>query len=249
MSGMVIFKVFVRSTPRCLYVLRYLDKNIEMINSLCAGVKIEKLNDDEIDEELIDMFQQKKITRLPAMLAPDGKVFIGIKQITDVFDKNLTAARNGERLNPVTGGIAGDGNTELGTNPDMADFWMREMYAGRDKHGRLIARKDKDEREDESGDLERRMADYNRNVPRHRRAGGGHERNIDIPERGRRATRVDDDYVDNVADEEDIEESPPRRANTRAPRTTNLAATGDVTGDDMDRRMLAAWIDKTPTEE
>jgi hypothetical protein len=255
MSGCVTFKIFVRSTAKCLEILRYLDKNITTINAVGAKVQVEKIVSEEVDDDLLHLFRQKGISRLPALLAPDGKVFIGLKQITDVFDRNINNMANNKRFAAGGGdGGAGSyidyeagGNAELGSNPDMTDFWMRELYSGCDRRGRYIPRKDKDEREDEGADIERKLADYRRRVPKHRRTDRGQERDIDMPIRGRRAPRDDDDdaYDDNVADSDD--ESPPRRG--RGGRAPPMAPTGDIKGDDMDRRMLAAWIDKTPTEE
>lgn len=252
MSRIKIFKLIVQPTETCLELLRYLDKNIGDVNSLGAGVQIEKISNDEIDEDLIETFRKKGITRLPALLAPDGHVFIGLKQVIELFEKNLNSSRTGARAGPITDPYGGPANdAELGSNPDLTTFYMRELYSGCDKRGRLIPRKDKDEGNDdeEGGDIEKRLSDYRRNVPRHRRTDTGRERDIDPAprQRGRRHEELTEDD-DNIADDEDEydEPAPPRRGNNG--RSTRLSSTDDSRGDDMDQRMLDAWMANNPNE-
>lgn len=254
MSRIKLFKLIVQPTETCLELLRYLHKNIEDVNRLGAGVQIEKVDKGEIDDDLLEIFRKKGITRLPALLAPDGHIFIGLKQVVELFEKNLNNSRTSSRAGPANdpyGGPAYD--AELGSNPDMTNFWMRELYAGCDNRGRMIPRKDKDEGDDEGGDIEKRLSDYRRNVPRHRRTDTGRERDVDPAPRNRGRNRHDEDFTDeddNIADDDEYDDepaAPPRRGgNGRgAPR---LSGTGDVRGDDMDQRMLAAWMDNNPGE-
>ncbi len=242
----MIFKAFVSSTAKSIAVLRYLDENISSVNKLGAGVQIEKIGSDEMDEELMELFRKKGITRLPALLAPDGKVFIGIEQITAVFERNLNAAKKSQRLEPSAWG--GQGGSETGMSTDISDFYMREMYAGYDKHGKAIPRVDKDEREDEGADIDKRLMEYRQNEPKHRRIHNPRERDIDPAPRARRDVRREED---NVADSDHDEPSPPppvtaTRSRRRAP---TMAPTEDRAGDVMDQRILAAWMDKAPAAE
>jgi hypothetical protein len=124
----------------------------------------------------------------------------------------------------------------------MTDFWMRELYAGCDRQGRMIPRKDKDDAQDEGigADIERRMANYQKNVPRHRRTDN--ERNIDpAPRRHRdRAPPPDDDNIAGSSDEDE----PPRRGQRggRRAHTPFAEPTGDARGDELDQQMLTAWM-------
>lgn len=240
MSQAKTFKLIVQVSDACLELLRYVNKNIGDVNKLGARVAVEKISKNEMDEDMIEMLRKKGITRLPALIAPDGKVFIGLKKIMDLFEKNLNNARNSERVSASDGYDGPAADSEIGSNPDLNNFWQQELYAGMDRKGKMIPRKDKDEDEGESADIEKRMSDYRRNVPKHRRTGG-RERDIEQPTRERRRHHEDppsDD--DNIADSEDeggYDE--PEQPKGRAPR---LPSTGDSRGDDMDQRMLAAWM-------
>lgn len=234
-----MFKLIVQPTESCLDLLRYIDKNIKEINSMGAGIRVEKITKDEIDDDLIAVFNKQGITRLPAMIAPDNHIFIGLRQISDVFQKNLNNGRNRDRASAYSGADA-----EFGSNPDLTDFYMKELYSGVTKRGKFIPREDDDDDDAELNkhDIQRRMAQYDRNKPRHRRAGGG-ERNRDYDDEPRRR-RYDDDDVDNIDDSDD-EPEPPRRGGKKRPQVSN---SGDARGDDMDDQMLAAWMDNNPVE-
>lgn len=235
-----VLKLFVQPNQTCLDVLRYLHKNIRDVNAMGAVVHVDKINVDEADDALLDACRKRGITRLPALITPDGKVLIGVKKVVGLFEDNLKGARQDERLDAY--GATGD--AEFGSNADLTSVYERELFSGRDKFGRLIPRKDKDEDSDEEGgDIQQRLAQYNRNVPRHRRPDGGRERDVD--RRPSRRRDRDGSPDDNIASDESRSPSPTprRRGDVRAPR---LAATDDRGGDDMDNRMLAAWLDNTP---
>ncbi len=245
-----VFRLIVQPTENCMESLRYLNKNILAINSLGAKVVIEKITKDEFDDELVETFRKRGINRLPALIAPDGSPFIGLKQVIDLFEKNLTATRNGNRI----GAVSGDGSSginygdpatdsEMGSNPDMTDFWMNELYAGTDKRGRNVPRKDKDEdSEDDGADIGRRLAEYERKVPKHRRMGA-RERDITPATRStrRQAQESESEDEDNIASEEE-EPRPSRGGHKATPRYSGSADGGDA----MDQRMLAAWMDNNP---
>jgi hypothetical protein len=242
---MKVFKLIVRASPRCIDVLKFLDKNIETINRLGAAVKIEKIDTDDFDEDLAAQLRRSGIGRLPAMLGPDGKVFLGMDQIILVFDKNLTANR-------IAGREYQTANTEMGNNAELGDFWAREMYAGRDQQGRRIKRKDTDEEEDVGGDINRRLAQYERNVPHHRRQQAN-ETNIDAPPRRRTMRNDNVADVDDTADgggggDDDDYYTPPRRANTMAERPAARNIPRQADGDAIDQMMAEAWRNNNPTE-
>ncbi len=246
MTELIIFKIFVRPSPKCMAVLRYLDKNIETVNRLGAGVRIENIGSDEIDESIIDLFRKKGITRLPAALSPDGKVFIGLQQITTVFDNNIKRGRNSRRVSPITGDYDDFGGS---ASTDLDDFYARQMFSRPDKNGKRVPLQDKDEREDTGADLERRMAEYRRRPPAHRTPDAQRERNIDMPTRERRVVRRDDSGIpedeDNIADYIRDDDSPPRSAPRRG-RAPTVEPSGNAAEDELDNRILAAFMDKSP---
>ena len=240
-----IFKLIVQPTPTCMDLLKYLNKNIRSVNQLGARVVIERIGDGEMDDDLVDTFRKKGITRLPAMIAPDGYVFIGLKQVTEVFEKNIRNVKTMSRAEPV--GMDDTG----GTNPALDDFYMRELFDGVDKHGKHIPRSDTDEPDGDGCNIEEQLSEYRRNVPTHRTGSDG--ANIDRPRqsrrtRGRGETRRRDepqyDY-DNIGDDSDEEYDTRQQPRLSAPM---LSRTGDSKGDDMDQRMLAAWMDNTPQD-
>ena len=235
---MKTLKIIVQPTRKCLGLLKYINKNIDVINKLGARIQIEKIDKDNVDESTIEIFRKKGITRLPVLLSPEGKIYVGLQQIVNNFERTLNSAHTMQLASPC--GEYYD--TEMGSNPDMNDFWLRELYAGYDKNGKMVPRKDKDEAEGENADIEKRLSDYQRNVPRHRRAEA-RERDYSPPAR----TRRDED---NIADEDPM---PPRQVHTprtahtaiHTTKTPRLSATGDPRGDDMDQRILAALMDNS----
>jgi hypothetical protein len=180
-----------------------------------------------MDEDYVDMCRKKGINRLPALIDPEGKTFVGLRQITELFEKNLNRGRASARLDPISD--AGDGG-------GLADFWKREMYNS-DKNGNMVPRKDEEETDDESAAIERSMASYRKNTPMHHR--GGEERDVEQPRRRERARY--DRADDNIADESEDEAPPPprNRARTNTPR---LAPSEDGR-DDLDQQMLTAWME------
>lgn len=240
MSGhqIKIFKLIVQPSINCMELLRYLNKNIEEVNVLGVGIKIEKIS-GEIDDDTAEVFRQKGITRLPALIAPEGKVFIGLQQVIGLFEKNLTRVKNMARASGY--GTAEIDSPEYGGGTDVASYMQREIFAGveRDGKGRLIQQKDKDMTPDESDDFQKKMSAFNR-VTKHRRQTDD-EQDLDdpMPRTRRTSTPVQDDE-DNIADDE-----PAPKNNIRAPRQTS---SGDGRADDMDKRMMDAWLDNNPVE-
>jgi hypothetical protein len=244
--GRQLFKLIVQPNALCLELLRYLDTHIEEINQMSAAIMIEKIQTNEFDEATVNMFRKKGITRLPAMLSPEGKVFTGLKPIMELFDKNVKKLKMHQR----SSAFGPEADAEFGSNPDLTDFWERELFAGYDKRGGRIARKDKDEPENEGADIERRVAEYQRNVPRHRTGGQDRGRDDrtrdndrDRGRRGRGRRRRDDDSDDDEpdSDDDDGDRRRPAERDRRGGGGHNRAL--PTTEHDMDDRMMAAWMD------
>ena len=236
------FKLIVQVSDNCLDLLRYIDKNISDINSLGVRLHVEKIAKSECDDEMIENLRKHGITRLPALISPDNKIFIGIACITNLFEKNLNNIRTGQRVGPIKEGFNQSATSaEIGSNPDMTDYWMRELYSGTDENGKLKPRDDPDEAEDESKDYEKKMRDQQKNQPKQRRQGSDRERDVEPAPRTRRRNYEESD--DNIADSDD-EYIPTRRSN----KMPELPSTGDASGDNMDDRMLAAWMENNPHE-
>lgn len=223
-----IFKLIVQDSESCVKLLRYLNKQIETINKLGAGVVIEKIEKSEFDAEMVESLRKKGITRLPALVAPDNKKFIGYEQITELFEKNISSAKKSSV------GDAADGAS-------VYDHWMKTLYSG-EKNGKFD---DSDEEDDNRNDIQRRMAHYQRNIPKHRREDGGRK---SAPKKtAREPTRPaarerdydDEEYEDNIADEDYPEE---RRDRIEMPE---MSGGDDARGDELDKIMLAAYLENS----
>jgi len=181
---------------------------------------------------------------LPALVDPDGNKIIGLKKIVEMFERNINKSK-AEATKSPHGGPAQ--NSEFGANPDLNDFYMQELFSGRDPNtGKLVARKDKEEAEDENvgQDMQRRMAEYGQAAPAHRRGDTGrgrrtdhdHDNNYDDPDDNRAAPQRNarNDYPDdNIAD------TPPPRNRDRMTTQNTGPPQGE---DDMDQRMLDAYM-------
>lgn len=202
--------LIVQQSRACVKVLQYINDNIADINSLGAYVEVRRISSGD---DLIHSLRRKGITRLPALIGPDGKICIGVNNIIKLFEKNLEGAA-------PTGSAP---SIDIGTNPDMNDFWSRELYSGIDNNGKPIPRVDKDEAEDEGRDIERRMTEYRRNIPKRHRDPDAAPRIVSAP--------VDDNVQ--LSDDD-----------KPAPRPAATSSRSPASADDMDERMLVAWLDK-----
>ena len=248
---MKTFKLIVTVNDKCKKVLEYLTQCITDINKMGVKVHIEKIGKDEFDEDMVELLRKKGITRLPVLIAPDGASFIGVNKITDLFERNLKNVKNGNRVAPAGDGIGG--NTEMGSNPELTDFWMSEMYGGKDQNGRLIPRNDADEGQGEGDDMDARMRAYQARVPKHRGGGAQPERNIEPPARPRRRRNDPPPEQHHQPPEDNIAEDdyPGYDIPTATPSTPIRAPAFDQTdegGADVDQKMLAAWLNNNPGE-
>jgi hypothetical protein len=151
-----------------LELLRYVDKNIFRINK--NNVRVVPMIVSST-KGMIDKLRAAGITRLPALVVPDGNL-IGLRSIVEHLDKL------GEHIGSSRPGLAPSiDNTH--------DWLMREMFEV-DRTGKRIPRTDHDddEAEDNKKDIERRLKDYSQNAPKHQRnvGRGGYENDDDDDE-------------------------------------------------------------------
>lgn len=83
------FKLIVQDSDNCIELLRYINRNICDIMKMNVRIRVQKIDPKDIDEEELDYLRKKGITRLPTMVSPDGKLFIGCTQIRSLFEKNM----------------------------------------------------------------------------------------------------------------------------------------------------------------
>lgn len=167
---MHVFKVLLQVSPHCIDLARYLNKNITAINSAGIGIKIEKIQDDELTEDMVMTLRNNGIDSFPALLAQGSAPYIGIEAIVDFLEGQIASRETFRGASSGSGGGAMRGHVgEFGTNPDLADFWQKELFSGivPDRRGG-IREVDADEESPEE-EISRRLREYEQNVPRHRR--------------------------------------------------------------------------------
>lgn len=250
-DGIKTFKLIVQSSDACVELLRYINKNIGKINELNARVQIVKLADGELTGPNIDMLRAKGITRMPVLLTPADKPIIGVKFIKELFEKNLRQLDFDQRVS-------------INTTTDVNQWWQNQI-SGVKVPGRKGASlmDDDDDNLNDNIDYSAKCADYMRRVPHYGRDQQGDEpaprprtpRPRGGGGGGRRPYPQDDDPDDNIADDQDyddaFEEPQPMRRPTqggRRPavvdsRTAAAVAKLDPGADEMDKQMMAAWMD------
>jgi hypothetical protein len=164
----VKYTLLVNRDEVSLELLRYVDKNIFRINK--NNVRVVPMIVSST-KGMIDKLRAAGITRLPALVVPDGNL-IGLRSIVEHLDKL------GEHIGSSRPGLAPSiDNTH--------DWLMREMFEV-DRTGKRIPRTDHDddEAEDNKKDIERRLKDYSQNAPKHQRnvGRGGYENDDDDDE-------------------------------------------------------------------
>jgi hypothetical protein len=265
-----VLKLIVKDSANSLEVLKYLDKNITEIVRLGVRIKIEKIKTSEFNEEMVNILKRKGVTRLPALLMPDTMVYTGTKSIIGLFEKNLNTSVKNQRVSPAAAPVG-----------DINDYWMQQLYDGRDSGGKLVPRDDGEEEPGGGSNLEKSMRRYERNMPKHRRdTGRDTERDTaGHGPRGRSTSRnnVRDNNVRDRSPDNIMTDDPPparrsgSRGNARQPhrdeydfgdddgggdfdfpvRSGSKSSTPKFSGgsgDDLDDRMLAAWMDNNPSE-
>jgi hypothetical protein len=227
-------KIIVRVQEPSLKILRYIDKHIDEINGRGIKVDIEKLSEDELTEERVNQLVKKGISRLPAMVESTGRVLIGLEQIMDSFE-NVNPATYDERFSPL-------GNTD---DPSISTYWHKELFDFDDKENKYVPRGDADAKEDEYRDIERKMRNYEMNIPKHRRPDSGRRRDQggypddddEAPPARRGGNRRQNDNVDSDYDQ------PYTPENIQIPTSSS----DDAHGDHLDDIMMRAWIDNNPS--
>lgn len=231
---MSVFKLIVSSSNNSKTLLIYVKNNIKSLNRAGITVRIDKLNDDEIDDDLLDRLRQKGITSLPAMLTPDNKLFIGVNAIKKLFDSRLTPAR----ADKIHMDDAATDDFTAGDTGDVSSYLTNAVCHGikRDNTGRIYFDDDDDEYSKTKQEIQARLNQYQRNTPKHRRQMGDRDRrsgtcnddeDIDAPPPRRTGPRRqnrnnyyydDEDPEDNIADDQGDYNDAPRMPPRRRPR-------------------------------
>lgn len=214
-----------------LDLARELDKDIESINRKGIRLNIEKYAVKDFDSELANKLARKGVTRLPAML--DGtRAVIGVDNI-------LSTLRTGHKK-------FDEKFTPLGNNDsDISAFWHGELFKKDDDKKTYVPRDDGDDNgDDDFKAIQRKLSEYERKKPKHRRPGESRRRTTadNVDDRDERRTRNDDRDDDRDDDDGDRRDEYGGRASDRQYSVEpGDDDTGDA-GDAMDASMLTAWL-------
>jgi Sec-independent protein translocase protein TatA len=221
-------KIILRVQMSCVELVRYIDKHITDINRNGIFINFDKISDDKLTESKVNELSRVGVSRLPALIDSNGKVYTGLKQIIDLFEN--TSQTRDESYAPI--GTADD--------PDVSKYWHSELFK-RDESGKYVARDEQDSNDDDVNDISKKMREYESDVPKHRRTNSGRSRTSNIqPKHTNRGRERDnpEDNIDQDYDEPHSEES-------------NFMPSGgdDSNGDALDDVMMRAWMNNNPSND
>lgn len=129
MSGQKVrfFNLFVKeSSQLSIDILKYLDKNIDVINTIGAKIKITKILNNDLDKDMVNRLAARGILRFPAMVSDDNKTFLGVKKIRNLFEGNKESY---EKFVASTRQVSNAPETKAGrfNNGSLDDFYKNEM--------------------------------------------------------------------------------------------------------------------------
>lgn len=245
-----IFKLLIMPTQNALQLLQWIRKNIPDIAACGVGIRIQKINKDEFDAEMVDSMRNKGITNLPALISPAGKIYIGNPAIISMFSGGLTRARASTRTSELI-------DT---TDIDVNDYLSREITEGMRRTPKgLVAPENEDK--DEDDDIQHKLNDYQRRAPKQHRAHGTAEHENVAPRRpnrrsgGRRPAPGDeyDDYTNNYGQNDDRRNGrPPVRGHSNYDEDDDDydmdgGVGADAIDSEYDRMMLDTMLSNVPT--
>lgn len=213
-------------------ILKSLLLNIDAISAAGMDLKLAKLP-EVLDEAAMNKLYGLGVTSVPAILF-EKTCAIGIKNIK-LAVKNFVERGNKRPTSSAT-------NTA-----DIHDYMAKIAYDGittrKCKSGKVKLRREKDDEEDDykkdEQEISRRLNDYKRTAPKHRRAINKDDDDEELNDRidninSRRSSRMQD------SDDEESEEieQPRKQPAARQPRPDN------INKDDLDGQMIAALMDK-----
>lgn len=225
-DGKLILYVGVDENVRKLLV--YIKRSIKDIRNAGFVIQIIKVNPKTLSAEDVKKFERRGITRFPSMIDPNGAVHVGVAKITSILEKNLTGGR-------IDDAASSHGDI-IGSNSDLSDYYSRLLYEGKGSK-RKPKKDDSDDEDRDRNDIDKRMQDYSRNVPKHRRGdeSGGRRQKKKQP--------VSDD------DSESSEEVPKTRRSRRRDDEQPTLRPGQRGSDrQLDDMMMAAFLNNQPSD-
>jgi len=210
------YKLFVKTSPNCIQILKFILANIDAINAAGIKISIEKIKRSDMDDEMVAILNKYHITRLPALRSEDGKVAVGINDIIAILkrtSKASSAQSNVQSMLPSTGDPVGD-------------FFAKELYTV-DKTGKAEPRKDQEE--DDRLDMSKKIT----------QAGMSHRGGIPGP-----STKRHQAFMDKNTQEEDYDiPHQPMARQQQTPDNIDEIHRSENRGGDPDDVMMKHWMD------
>ena len=111
-----------KSRDITLELLQYIYAQMPTFAQMGITVKVSKVRSQDLeDTRLIEAMRRRGIPRLPALVTPNN-VFIGLKEITDVYERNIKEFNAVLRRGELSGGGAG-----IADEDDLASYYRDEV--------------------------------------------------------------------------------------------------------------------------
>lgn len=157
-----MIKTIIQSTPKCADLLRYLRKNIDAINDAGYELSIEIAS-----SERIEMLANNNINRLPVMIAPDKSLVVGVNEIINLIEKNITG--DGQNQISPKAGKQRRGGKMPRTSRSVEDYFHDTIYDGVEITDRgLVAKQEQEYAEDDHFDYDKEKKKMSKHSMKHR---------------------------------------------------------------------------------
>jgi len=145
-------KVLINNSGASVTLLQFIKKHLPEFKEMNVVFKFRKILPDECNEELVSALSRKGINRLPTLITPGGKSFVGNNAILALLNKNLNTYRASSYTKDIPHTKP---SAKFEGGGELESYWNRMIAAG-------------DERDDESmgengsGQFDKRVGEQNR---------------------------------------------------------------------------------------
>jgi hypothetical protein len=146
-------KIILTPSKNTTALLRYIDDNIGTIKRMGVVIRFEKISKKEMTEDMLTTLRNNGITRLPAMIIPGGRRFIGVNEIIKELNSNVQSQHITERV--------------AMPSSDVTSFWQSELFA--EKDGAIVPRTDAEPDDEDRSNIDRKLAAARAGAPAHYR--------------------------------------------------------------------------------
>lgn len=121
------FKLFVKDSGKpSIDILRYIAKNIEIINNMGVSIKITKIEEDTLDEDMQKKLASNGIKNFPSLVCSRDVIKTGCKNIIAMFETNKNRLIDQQERDAVSVGSF--------ENTDLAEYYAEQIDPKTIKH-------------------------------------------------------------------------------------------------------------------